>query len=337
MFERYTEKARRVIFFARYEASQLGSPYIETEHLLLGLLREDKALANRFLGPHTVVESIRKQVEAHSTVREKVPTSVDLPLSHESKRVLAYGSEEAERFGHPHIGPEHLLLGLLREKSFGSEILEERGVTLPIARQEIGRIPVGHNVDLGFESRFVHDLAMAAALSSVEPPTTFDPVVNRIIDVLWRRSKNSPVLISEDAGSASAVVERLALRITKRDVPAFFHNKRILAVDLSTIVAGDAGRRALLRTLLRQLSTQSDDIAFFAGPLEGLFSPTGALSGHDIFLGFLLTASPLQCICAGTAAEYRQWIDSDPLLRPHFEAVEVPGPPENKPSAQSPG
>src|SRR5438034_7164458 len=93
MFERYTEKARRVIFFARYEASQFGSPYIETEHLLLGLLREDKALTNRFLRSHASVESIRKLIEGHTTIREKVSTSVDLPLSNECKRVLAYAAE----------------------------------------------------------------------------------------------------------------------------------------------------------------------------------------------------------------------------------------------------
>ena len=110
MFERYTEKARRVIFFARYEASQFGSPYIETEHLLLGLLREDKALTNRFLRSHQSVESIRKQIEGHTTIREKVSTSVDLPLSNECKRVLAYAAEEAERLSHKHIGTEHLLL-----------------------------------------------------------------------------------------------------------------------------------------------------------------------------------------------------------------------------------
>ena len=108
MFERYTEKARRVIFFARYEASQFGSPYIETEHLLLGLLREDKALANRFLRSHAAIESIRKQIEGHTTIREKVSTSVDLPLSHECKRVLAYGAEEAgaaEPQAHRHRAP----------------------------------------------------------------------------------------------------------------------------------------------------------------------------------------------------------------------------------------
>jgi hypothetical protein len=131
MFERFTEKARRVIFFARYEASQFGSHYIETEHLLLGLLREDEALAHRFLGT-TSSESIRKQIEAR-VLRggEVIPTSVDLPLSHECKRVLAYGAEEAERLKHKHIGTEHLLLGLLREeKGLAAAILREHGLQL---------------------------------------------------------------------------------------------------------------------------------------------------------------------------------------------------------------
>src|SRR5690349_20428276 len=116
MFERYTEKARRVIFFARYEASQFGSPYIETEHLLLGLLREDKALTNRFLPRDVSVESIRRQIEEHTLVRERIPTSVDLPVSNECKHVLKYAAEEADSLSHAHVGTEHLLLGLLREK-----------------------------------------------------------------------------------------------------------------------------------------------------------------------------------------------------------------------------
>src|SRR5260370_4139326 len=139
MFERYTEKARRVIFCARYDTSQFGSPYIETEHLLLGLLREDKALSNRFITrSHTPVESIRKQIEEHTTVREKVSTSVDLPLSNECKRVLAYAAEEAERLAHKHIGTEHLLLGLLREENFfASQIVQARGLQLPAIREEL--------------------------------------------------------------------------------------------------------------------------------------------------------------------------------------------------------
>jgi len=138
MFERYTEKARRVIFFARYEASQFGSPYIETEHLLLGLLREDKALSYRFLRPHASVESIRTQIEGHTTIREKVSTSVDLPLSNECKRVLAYAAEEAERLSHQHIGTEHLLLGLMREKgSMAATVLREEGMDLEELRRAI--------------------------------------------------------------------------------------------------------------------------------------------------------------------------------------------------------
>lgn len=142
MFERYTEKARRVIFFARYEASQFGSPYIETEHLLLGLLRADKALVDRFLRAQASAESIRKQIEAHATMREKIATSVDLPLSNEGKRVLAYAAEEAERQGRKHIGPEHLLLGLLREdKCSAAQILEKCGVKLAQVRDELAREP----------------------------------------------------------------------------------------------------------------------------------------------------------------------------------------------------
>src|SRR5437773_1770560 len=140
MFERYTEKARRVIFFARYEASQFGSPYIETEHLLLGLLREDKALTNRFLRSHASVESIRKQIEGHTTIREKVSTSVDLPLSNECKRVMAYAAEEAEKLSHRHIGTEHLLLGLLREeKCFAAELLRKQGVSASSVREELAK------------------------------------------------------------------------------------------------------------------------------------------------------------------------------------------------------
>jgi ATP-dependent Clp protease ATP-binding subunit ClpA len=142
MFERYTEKARRVIFFARLEASRFGSPYIETEHLLLGLLREDKALSNRFLRSHASVESIRKQIEDHTMPGDKVSTSVDLPLSNESKRVLGYAAEEAGRLGQKHIGTEHLLLGLLREEQcFAAQILQERGLRLAQIREQLGQEP----------------------------------------------------------------------------------------------------------------------------------------------------------------------------------------------------
>jgi ClpA/ClpB-like protein len=137
MFEHYTEKARRVIFFARYEASQLGSPYIETEHLLLGILREDKSLVQQCL-PIRASEAVRKSVDAMTPTRSKVSTSVDLPLSPASKRVLAEAGEESDRLKHKHIGTEHLLLGLLREENeTAAQILRELGVNLAEARERI--------------------------------------------------------------------------------------------------------------------------------------------------------------------------------------------------------
>ena len=137
MFERYTEKARRVIFFARYEASHYGSPYIETEHLLLGLLREDKGTAVRLI-PKLSVESIRQQIDSATLIREQISTSVDLPLSNECKRVFAYAAEEAERLNHRHIDTEHLFLGLLREeRSFAARLLNDHGVTLESVRARI--------------------------------------------------------------------------------------------------------------------------------------------------------------------------------------------------------
>jgi ATP-dependent Clp protease ATP-binding subunit ClpC len=140
MFERYTERARRVIFFARYEAVQFGITTIESEHLLLGLIREDQNLTNRFIRNHSSIESIRKEIEGRTTIREKVSTSIDLPLSNECKRILAYAAEEAERLNHRHIGTEHLLLGILCERTcVAAEILHERGLRLNFIREELAR------------------------------------------------------------------------------------------------------------------------------------------------------------------------------------------------------
>jgi hypothetical protein len=136
MFERYTEKARRVIFFARYEASQFGSPVIDTEHLLLGILRETTQVTRML--PAGAPEAIRAQIDARFEIREKVSNNVDLPLSNAAKRVLAYGAEEAERLNHRHIGSEHLFLGLLREEnSLAAKLLEPFGVKLEQFRTKV--------------------------------------------------------------------------------------------------------------------------------------------------------------------------------------------------------
>jgi len=162
MFERYTERARRVIFFARYEASQFGSSIIETEHLLLGLIREDKNLTNRFLRSSSSLETIRKEIEGRTTIREKVSTSIDLPLSNECKRILAYAVEETERLNHRLLGTEHLLLGILREeKCLAREILFSSGLRLDVIREELAKgIP-----DQDQRSGFLEHASMRAGLN----------------------------------------------------------------------------------------------------------------------------------------------------------------------------
>src|SRR5437763_7195330 len=226
MFERYTEKARRVIFFARYEASQFGSPYIETEHLLLGLLREDKALTNRFLRSHASVESIRKQIEGHTTIREKVSTSVDLPLSNECKRVLAYAAEEAERLSHKHVGTEHLLLGLLREeKSHAGEILLRHGLTLSAVREELARQPqqaaLRPSREASLVSEFSRDLTQAAMDGQLDPVAGREQELEAIIEILCSRDNKNPILVGEHNVGKTAIVEALAQRIADGDVPPF--------------------------------------------------------------------------------------------------------------------
>jgi ATP-dependent Clp protease ATP-binding subunit ClpC len=341
MFERYTEKARRVIFFARYEASQFGSPYIETEHLLLGLLREDKALTNRFLRSHASVESIRKQIEGHTTIREKVSTSVDLPLSNECKRVLAYAAEEAERLSHKHIGTEHLLLGLLREeKCFAAEILQERGLRLPAIREELQRTTqekpaaaakAGRN-EQSMLAEFSRDLTQSAMDQQLDPLVGRDNEVDRVIQILCRRTKNNPVLIGEPGVGKTAIVEGLAQKIADGEVPSFLADKRVLALDLSLIVAGTKYRGQFeerLKTIMKELMENQNSIVFIdeLHTLVGAGSAEGSLDAANI-LKPALSRGEIQCIGATTPAEYRKSIEKDRSLERRFQAVKVPPPNE---------
>src|SRR6185437_12066035 len=232
MFERYTEKARRVIFFARYEASQFGSPYIETEHLLLGLLREDKALTNRFLRGHASVESIRQQIEQNTLVREKVSTSVDLPVSDEGRQVLAYAAEEAEVLSHKHIGTEHLLLGLLRvEKSFAAAMLTERGLRLSAVREELARGQVEPETKSSLQeaplARFSSDVTQQAREGRLQKIVGREAETQRMIQVLGRAGKRNPVLVGERGVGRRSIVTGAAQRIVNGEPPEVLANKRI--------------------------------------------------------------------------------------------------------------
>jgi len=340
MFERYTEKARRVIFFARYEASQFGSPYIETEHLLLGLLREDKALTNRFLRSHASIESIRKQIEGRTPIREKVSTSVDLPLSQECKRVLAYAAEEAERLSHKHIGTEHLLLGLLREdKCFAAEILHERGLRLSALREEMSRVQneraaSGRPKETSLLAEFSRDLTQAALENQLDPLIGRENELERVIQILCRRTKNNPVLIGEPGVGKTAIVEGLAQRIADGDVPSFLADKRILALDLSLIVAGTKYRGQFeerLKTIMKELMESQTAIIFIdeLHTLVGAGSAEGSLDAANI-LKPALSRGEIQCIGATTPAEYRKSIEKDRSLERRFQAVKVPPPTESE-------
>ncbi len=338
MFERYTEKARRVIFFARYEASQFGSPYIETEHLLLGLLREDKALTNRFLRSHASIESIRKQIEARTPSREKVSTSVELPLSQECKRVLSFAAEEAERLSHKHIGTEHLLLGLLREdKSFAAEMLHERGLRLSGLREELSRsqsekVAAGRSKETSLLTEFSRDLTQAALENQLDPLVGREYEVERVIQILCRRTKNNPVLIGEPGVGKTAIVEGLAERISEGDVPSFLADKRILALDLSLIVAGTKYRGQFeerLKTIMKELMEAQNAVIFIdeLHTLVGAGSAEGSLDAANI-LKPALSRGEIQCIGATTPGEYRKSIEKDRSLERRFQAVKVPPPSE---------
>jgi ATP-dependent Clp protease ATP-binding subunit ClpC len=341
MFERYTERARRVIFFARYEASQLGSSSIETEHLLLGLIREGKGLTSRIFGKARVsMDMIRKEIEGRSVYRDRVSTSIDIPLSGESRRVLGYASEEAERMLHNHIGTEHVLLGLLRAEScVASTILVEKGMRLSAVREDVlellnERASVVRAKETPLLAEFSRDLTEAAGRGSLDPLVGREKELQRIIQVLGRRTRNNPVLIGEPGVGKTALVEGLASRIVSGDVPPFLADKRVLALDISLVVAGTKYRGQFeerLKTIMREL-TESHSIIIFIDELHtlvGAGSAEGSLDAANI-LKPALSRGEIQCIGATTPTEYRKHIERDRSLERRFQAVKVSSPTEEE-------
>jgi ATP-dependent Clp protease ATP-binding subunit ClpC len=340
MFEKYTEKARRVIFFARYEASQFGSPFIETEHLLLGLIREDKNLTNRFFPkPNASIDSIRKEIEGRATIREKVSTSVELPFSDECKRALNAAAEESERLSHKHIGTEHVLLGLLHEeKSVAAEILRERGLKLSMIRDELGRTGAEKHAGKAKEAlslaEFSRDLTEAASNEALDPLVGRQGEIDRMIQILCRRTKNNPVLIGEPGVGKTAIVEGLAQRIVNGQVPPPLMEKRILALDISLIVAGTKYRGQFeerLKTIMKELVENRNLIVYIdeLHTLVGAGSAEGSLDAANI-LKPALSRGEIQCIGSTTPYEYRRSIEKDRSLERRFQSIKVAAPNEEE-------
>jgi ATP-dependent Clp protease ATP-binding subunit ClpC len=259
-------------------------------------------------------------------------------LSHECKRVLAYAAEEAERLNHKHIGTEHLLLGLLREeKCFAAEILHERGQRLSTVRDEIARATSEKTTtqrpkESSLLTEFSRDLTQSAADGQLDPLIGRGFELERVIQILCRRTKNNPVLIGEPGVGKTAIVEGLAQKIAEGDVPSFLADKRILALDLSLIVAGTKYRGQFeerLKTIMKELMENQNAVIFIdeLHTLVGAGSAEGSLDAANI-LKPALSRGEIQCIGATTPGEFRKSIEKDRSLERRFQAVKVPPPSE---------
>ena len=334
MFERYTERARRVLFFARYEASQLGSISIETEHLLLGLIREGKGLTSRiFARSHLSLEGIRKDIEGRTVFREKVSTSVEIPFSTETKRVLQFAAEEADRLLHNYVGTEHLLLGILREeRCVAASILVEKGMRLSTVREDIVQLlnektTLTRVKETPLLAEFSRDLTESAMKNQLDPLIGRALELERVQQVLCRRNKNNAVLIGEPGVGKTAIVEGLAQRIVGGEVPHFLADKRILALDISLIVAGTKYRGQFeerLKAIMKELVENPNIILFIdeLHTLVGAGSAEGSLDAANI-LKPALSRGEIRCVGATTPAEYRRHIEKDRSLERRFQAVKV--------------
>ncbi len=343
MFERYTERSRRVIFFARYEALQYGSPVIAPEHILLGLMREDKTIGARFFAFRNslTVDMVRREVEERIVVRDRIPQSAELHLSPETKRILFYASEESRGLKSRFIGPEHLLLGLVREEnSIAAEILFQFGLRLQEVRDEVGRqsgykasAPINkENSKTPNLLEFTRDLNEDAASGKLDPLIGRQPEIERLIEILCRRTKNNPVLIGESGVGKTAIVEGLAQRIIDRQVPSFLENKRILSLDLSLVVAGTKYRGQFeerLKKIMSELKEDENSIVFIdeLHTLVGAGSAEGTLDAANI-LKPALSRGEIQCIGATTPTEFRKSIEKDRALERRFQSVKVAPPTE---------
>ncbi|HVF48364.1 MAG TPA: ATP-dependent Clp protease ATP-binding subunit [Pyrinomonadaceae bacterium] len=343
MFERYTERSRRVIFFARYEALQYGSQTIAPEHILLGLMREDKTLSARFFPFRHVltVDSIRRDVEERIVLRTRIPQTSELHLSGATKQILFYASDESRQLKNRHIGPEHLLLGIVREeKSVAAEILFGYGLRLSDIRDEMLRqsgLPgvlaaTKQNLKTPSLIEFTRDLTVDAAEGRLDPLVGREAEMERIIEILCRRTKNNPVLIGESGVGKTAIIEGLAQRIVDKTVPTFLENKRILSLDLSLIVAGTKYRGQFeerLKKIMAELKESDENIVFIdeLHTLVGAGSAEGTLDAANI-LKPALSRGDIQCAGATTPAEYRKTIEKDRALERRFQSVRIEPPTE---------
>ena len=347
MFDRFTDRARRVIVLAQDEARMLNHNYIGTEHLLLGLIHEGEGVAAKALESLGIsLEAVREQVEEIIGQGQQAPAG-HIPFTPRAKKVLEYSMREALQINHPYIGTEHILLGLIREgEGVAAQVLIKLGADLNRVRNQVLQLLSGYQ---GKEAatagapetgqspaaatildQFGRNLTQAARENSLDPVIGREKEIERVMTVLSRRTKNNPVLIGEPGVGKTAVVEGLSQAIVRGDVPETLRDKQIYTLDLGALVAGSRYRgdfEERLKKVLKEIKTRGDIMLFIdeIHTLVGAGAAEGAIDAASI-LKPMLARGELQTIGATTLEEYRKYIEKDAALERRFQPIQVAEP-----------
>jgi ATP-dependent Clp protease ATP-binding subunit ClpC len=346
MFERFTDRARRVVVLAQEEARMLNHNYIGTEHILLGLIHEGEGVAAKGLEALGIsLEGVRAQVEEIIGQGQQAPSG-HIPFTPRAKKVLELSLREALQLGHNYIGTEHILLGLIREgEGVAAQVLVKLGADLNRVRQQVIQLLSGYQgkeaVQTGGPAegtpstslvldQFGRNLTQAAREGKLDPVIGRENEIERVMQVLSRRTKNNPVLIGEPGVGKTAVVEGLAQAIFKNDVPETLKDKQLYSLDLGALVAGSRYRgdfEERLKKVLKEIKTRGDIILFIdeIHTLVGAGAAEGAIDAASI-LKPMLARGELQTIGATTLDEYRKHVEKDAALERRFQPIQVKEP-----------
>ena len=346
MFERFTDRARRVVVLAQEEARMLNHNYIGTEHILLGLIHEGEGVAAKAMeGMGISLEAVRAQVEEIIGQGQQAPSG-HIPFTPRAKKVLELSLREALQLGHNYIGTEHILLGLIREgEGVAAQVLVKLGADLNRVRQQVIQLLSGYQGKEAVAAngpaegtpstslvldQFGRNLTQAAREGRLDPVIGRELEIERVMQVLSRRTKNNPVLIGEPGVGKTAVVEGLAQAIVKNDVPETLKDKQLYSLDLGALVAGSRYRgdfEERLKKVLKEIKTRGDIILFIdeIHTLVGAGAAEGAIDAASI-LKPMLARGELQTIGATTLYEYRKHLEKDAALERRFQPIQVKEP-----------
>lgn len=346
MSNRFTERVQRVIIIAQEEAKRLNHDYVGTEHILLGLVALGEGVAAKILSNIGVdLRKVRAEVEKLVGTGDNVMLLGEIPFTPRAKKVLELAVEEAQNLGHTYVGTEHLLLGLLREEEgIAARVLENLGVKLADVKEEVinllgegGDSPSPHTGTQKSKTKtpnldeFGRDLTAMARENKLDPVIGRNDEIERLVQILSRRTKNNPVLIGDPGVGKTAIVEGLAQRISTGDVPEILFNKRVLTLDLASVVAGTKYRgefEARLKNIMEEIRRAKNSIILFIDELHtviGAGAAEGAIDASNM-LKPPLARGELQCIGATTLDEYRKHIEHDAALERRFQPITVEPP-----------